>query len=438
MHLFNSLIEKKEHHVIDLFYDFTFEFDFNEETTEIEKLTNAFILKFKTEIQENLDQLNDTQKYIYLDQLKTVFSKELPGLNNYLHEHCVKSIVEKEFPEGKESESDNLQEILTNFNNKYKYVKADIANNTINIIESFPYIKYWQGVKSGIYEFVSFALENILSKNNNTVNANNLPVENNITKAEAAFFKLIERFDLRYFDTNSTVSFHSLIDKSLVNLKNEVIENITKFSNAERTYYLIRIKKRTIQLFSFGDEHPIEPITHSEVENLNINHLYLEGGQSDIVCKQKELLQFIESLQNVEIESNQPLQSLCSTTLFPGKERSLLTIKENIFGKSTKKQESDEVWLSRFINNDSKLEPIFPNSKGAGRKGDEFTEAKIWQAALIDIIKDKLKESGCIGTASKFYFITKWGIDKYDTFITNRSEKESFAKAKNQFQSLLQ
>ncbi len=67
MHLFNTLIDKKESHVLDLWSDFVLLFDFNEELLDIEKLTNNLTLKFKNEIQENLDQLSETQKFLYLE-----------------------------------------------------------------------------------------------------------------------------------------------------------------------------------------------------------------------------------------------------------------------------------------------------------------------------------------------------------------------------------
>jgi hypothetical protein len=648
MHLFNTLIDKKESHVIDLWTDFILLFDFNEETTEIEKLTNDFILKFKTEIQENLSQLSENQQYLYLDQLKTVFSKELPGLNSYLHESCVKSIVEKEFPKDKEEVSVNLEEILSSFNTKYKYVNAVLSTNTIKTTESFPYVNYWLKVKTSILDFVKFALDSVTAKNSNlisqpkltgfkklllpnqieslynqfnvnpyravlvaldmlltdideiadskalikyianyhdsTSNLNTLgklvakvdvndpetqlffnsirdalnnytafkflpddctelrdffseayspaksllvnarlkelitlkelqqfkldtieglielhkiadkspellesfkehlqllyrnvildtcifpldPVlngdlftktngipdnsedksgnkpQNNYfsTKAETSFFELTEKINLRFFDKNSNTSVNDLLNKCTEDFKKEFIANISNYSGTDREFYINRLKKRLEALPTDPNEaQRLVPINSIELNKLEIDNFALNCFYSTIKHCKTEILQFVENLapgkvSMEDIENFQPHESI-----FPNKDRTLLTIKEIIFSKSPIQEEPDNVWLSRFVNNDSKLEPVFPNGKGVGRKGNEFTEAKIWQAALIDIIKVKLKETGCVGTTSKLYFLTKWGIDKYDTFITNRSEKESFLIAKNQFQSLLQ
>ncbi len=497
MHLFNTLIDKKESHVLDLWADFNLLFDFNEETAEIEKLTNDFILKFKSEIQENLSQLSENQQYLYLDQLKIVFSKELPGLNNYLHERCVKSIVEKEFPEDKEAVSDNLEEILTAFNAKYKYVKADLSTNTINTTESFPFVNYWLKVKTSILDFVNFALNSVTAKNSNIISQPKLtgfkkvllpnqieslynqfslnPYRAVLVALDILLTEMDEITETKQLITyignilNSTSTLNTLgklvskIDTTdpetqiFFNVVRDAVNNYTAFKFLPDDYTEIReffeeayspvkvllmdaLKKKIISL---EEMRKIKLYSNSNLIDLD----RLADKDPEIMEHLKEHIQLL--YRNIILDTcifpldpllngNFKYERQKSTSLFPNKERSLLTIKENIFGKSTKKQEPDEVWLSRFFNNDSKLEPIFPNSKGAGRKGDEFTEAKIWQAALLDIIKDKLKDSGCIGTASKLYFLTKWGLDKHDTFITNRSEKESFAKAKNQFQSLLQ
>ena len=497
MHLFNTLIEKKENHVIDLFYDFTFEFGFNEETTQIEKLTNNFILKFKNEIQENLDQLSETQKYLYLDQLKAVFNKEFPGLDNYLHKHGFECIVHSEFPENTEFDSNVIQEKFDQFNSKYKYVLCDIVNKTFELKETFPYLKYWQTVKKEIYSFVSFALDSIISKNSNISSQPKLTGFKKLLLPNQ-IESLYNQFSLNPYRAVLVTLDILLTEMDEITETNELITYIGNILNSTSTLNTlgklvskIDIKEPETQIFFnvicdavnnytafkfliadytkirefFEDAYsPVRVLLMKALEKKIITleemrkiKLYANDNLFDLLKIAKNDPELLEHLkEHVQLLYRNIILDTCifpldpllignfkydrikSTSLFPGKERSLLAIKESIFGKSTKKQELDEVWLSRFINNDSKLEPIFPNSKGAGRKGDEFTEAKIWQAALIVIIKDKLKESGCIGTASKFYFITKWGIDKYDTFITNRSEKESFAKAKNQFQSLLQ
>ncbi len=496
MHLFNTLIDKKESHVLDLWADFVLLFNFNEETAEIDKLTNDFILKFKTEIQENISQLSENQQYLYLDQLKTVFNKELPGLNNYLHERCVKSIVEKEFPTGNEFEEEVFKSKVSSFNAKYKYVKADFSTLTINTNELFPYVKYWQKVKTDILDFVTFALNSVTAKNSNIISQPKLTgfkkfllpnqIESlynqfNINPYRAVLVTLdillteIEEITatkqlITYIGNilNPTSNLNTLgklvskIDitdpetQIFFNVIRDAVNNYTAFNFLMDDYTEIReffegayAPVRTLLL----DAVKKKIITLDEMRKIK---LYSNSNLIDldrIADKDPELLEHLKEhvqllYRNIILDTcifpldpllngNIKYEKFKSPSLFPGKERSLLTIKENIFGKSTKKQESDEVWLSRFIKNDSKLEPIFPNSKGAGRKGDEFTEAKIWQAALFDIIKDKLKESGCIGTASRLYFQTKWGLDKHDTFITNRSKKESFAKAKIQFLSLL-
>lgn len=497
MHLFNTLIEKKEHYVIDLFYEFTFEFGFNEDEADINKTTKNFILKTKNEIQENLDQLNETQKYIYLTQLKEVFSKELPNLDNFLHKHGFESIVKTEFPENNEFDSNILQAKLDQFNNKYKYVEIDITNKSLHLKESFPYLKYWHSVKSEIQSFASFALDNLNSKkatHNNKTSPSGfkrfLPSDkieslyhqfshNPYRPVLVALDMLLSEIDeitdskdlitfiAKYVDNRSNLNMlEKLVNRIDINdpetqlFFNSIIDALTNYSGFKflpddyteiRDFFndaysslnvllLNAIKRKYITLEEFKEIR--QNSTASLLDILNIANKEPELFE---LLKEHLKLLYRNVILDTCIFPLDPVMngtfkydSVKSVSLFPGKERSLLTIKENIFGKCAKKQEPDEVWLSRFSNDNLKVPPVFPNGKGVGRKGDEFTEAKIMQAALIDILKNKLKETGCIGKASKSYFITKWGIDKYDTFITNRSKKESFAKAKNQFQSLLQ
>lgn len=497
MHLFNTLIDKKESHVLDLWSDFVLLFDFNEELLDIEKLTNNLTLKFKNEIQENLDQLSETQKFLYLDQLGNIYGKEFPGLNNYLHERSVKSIVEKEFPDGIEVEPKKFKDKITSFNATYKYVKADISTLTINTNEAFPYVKYWEIVKKDIFDFVSFALDSITSQNSKSSSQHKLKgfkkllLPNQVESLYHQFSLNPYRAVLVALDILLTEMDEITDTKKLITYIGNILNPTSSLNTLGKLVSKIDIKDPETQIFFnvihdavnnyttfkflpddyteirefFEDAYsPVKVLLLAAVkkkiialEDMREIKLYSTSNIIDLdrfADKNPEILEYLKEhvqllYRNIILDTcifpldpllngNIKYEKVKSPFLFPGKERSLLTIKENIFGKSTKKQEPDEVWLSRFINDDSKLESIFPNSKGAGRKGDEFTDAKIWQAALLDIIKYKLKESGCIGTARESYFIFKWSIPRHENFIANRSEKESFAIAKNQFQTLLQ
>jgi hypothetical protein len=434
MLFFDTLLENSDCYALDLFHGFMGLFDFNEDESEIETRTQAFIVKAKNDYQDNLDQLIPSQQHAYLEQLERYFGKPSDAENSDF-EFFINIIQKKRLLANSQLEANDIN-FNSQFNNTHKHLEISAEKGWIKLIEPFPYYKYWDLVKSETYRFVSSTL--------GTLRSHELSEPaHSATKYELQFFEYLEKvksnFDISsVFDLES--DFHIDSDPGLyymkTNFKNEIIEKATSMTDCERTYYLNRLTTRLKETFdkafvlnemaNRSNDFNLSDVTESDDITQYNNALKLYKGQ---------LLALIENL-NHNTSSINP--GLTEPSLYPCKQEELLVIKKILFSKSPTEPESDAIWLSRFVNDQAKLESIFPDGKGAGRNGNEYTEAKIWQAALIDLIKERLKEVGCIGRDSRMYFITKWGIDKFDTFISNRESKVEFATAKTHFQTLLQ
>ncbi len=94
--------------------------------------------------------------------------------------------------------------------------------------------------------------------------------------------------------------------------------------------------------------------------------------------------------------------------------------------------ESIEVWRTRFINSEDKIDPFFPEHLPTGRKGSPFTNARLFIKAMLDVIVEATDSKP---TNKDRYSKARWGFEL--TKMKKDKTESNYNKYKQKIEAIL-